>query len=252
MDVVLLGTSSPYPRPGNPCSSLLVRSGTTTLWVDAGSGTLAALLGHCRLEDLGGLWVSHTHADHFSDLAVTYYALRYADVHRAPLPVLGPPGWVERLRSFVTHSADPSPLESVFEVHEVSGSTEHPLGDLVLRSRDVFHGAGVAALGLRVEDAHGSLGFTGDSAPCDGLRELVSGVDVLVSEAGYGTNGPGPDVEPVHMTAAQAGALAVEARARTLVLTHLADGHPRDCLHDARLAGAREVVVAHPGTALRA
>ncbi|MHB8293441.1 MAG: MBL fold metallo-hydrolase [Acidimicrobiales bacterium] len=85
MVVTTLGTSSPYPRPQDPCSSFLLDGGGSRLWIDTGAGALGALLRHCPLEELDAIWVSHTHADHFSDLAVTFYALRYADISRSPL-----------------------------------------------------------------------------------------------------------------------------------------------------------------------
>jgi ribonuclease BN (tRNA processing enzyme) len=141
MKITVLGTSSPYPRAHNPCSSFLLDDGVTRLWVDAGAGTLAALLQHCRLEDLDGVWVSHTHADHFSDLAVTYYALLYADISRPPLPVFGPPGWIERLRSFLTHTDSPSPIERAFNVHEVTGEQTMFLGGMELVAIEMRHDA---------------------------------------------------------------------------------------------------------------
>jgi hypothetical protein len=44
----------------------------------------------CPLAGLGAVRISHTHADHFSTLAVTYYALRFVDIHRPLLPVQDP------------------------------------------------------------------------------------------------------------------------------------------------------------------
>jgi ribonuclease BN (tRNA processing enzyme) len=48
MDLTVLGGATPYPRPGAPCSGYLVRHGGTRLWMDAGTGTLAALQEHVR------------------------------------------------------------------------------------------------------------------------------------------------------------------------------------------------------------
>lgn len=56
--------------------------------------------------------------------------------------------------------------------------------------------------GVRDHAADVLLAYTGDTGPCAGLTELVSDADLLISEAGYGL-GEG-DVDPVHLTAAQA------------------------------------------------
>ncbi|WP_328607663.1 hypothetical protein OG943_00515 [Amycolatopsis sp. NBC_00345] len=37
--VTVLGSATPYPRPGNPCSGYLLGHGATKIWLDAGPGT---------------------------------------------------------------------------------------------------------------------------------------------------------------------------------------------------------------------
>lgn len=246
MDVTVLGTSSPYPRPDDPCSSFLLSAGATRLWVDTGAGTLGALLWHTRLQDLTAVWVSHTHADHFSDLAVTYYALRFADVDRPPLPVYGPPGWGERLRSVLSHGA-PSPIEDAFEVHEIHDGQRVTVGELELTARAVHHD--VPCFGFRAVGPHASVAYSGDSGPCAALHDLASGVDLFVCEAGYGVDAP--DLEGVHLTAAEAGTIAARAGARRLLLTHLAGADVDACVDAATTAGQVAVSGARPGLTLR-
>ena len=55
----VLGSASPCPRAGNPCSGYLVEGGGARLWMDAGSGALGALREHIRLDRLDGIWISH-------------------------------------------------------------------------------------------------------------------------------------------------------------------------------------------------
>jgi ribonuclease BN (tRNA processing enzyme) len=245
--VTVLGTSSPYPRPDDPCSSFLLDAGVTRLWVDTGAGTLGALLRHTPLEDLDAVWVSHTHADHFSDLAVTYYALRFADIDRPPLPVYGPPGWGERLRASLSHGV-PSPIERAFEVHEVDDGTHLTVGDLELTARAVRHD--VPCVGFRATGPDGTVAYTGDSGPCDALHELAADVDLLVSEAGYGMDDADP--EGVHLTAGEAGALAAAAGVRWLLLTHLAGADVDGCVRAATQAGQAATTGARPGMILHA
>lgn len=242
VEITVLGTSSPYPRPDDPCSSFLLTAGDTRIWVDAGSGTLGPLLASCRLEDLDAAWISHTHADHFADLTVAYYALLYADITRPPLPVLGPPGWAERLRAFLSH-AGPSPIEAAFDVHEVHDGWAGTIGEVQVRAHQMHHDA--LCHGLRAQTGGQVVAYTGDTGPCAGLTEVAAGADLLISEAGYGLDRS--EADPVHLTAGQAGAAAAEAGARHLLLTHLAGADVDACVRAAGDAGAARVTGARPG-----
>lgn len=84
-----------------------------------------------------------------------------------------------------------------------------------------------------------SLGLVTDTRPTDGIRDLVRGVDLLVSEATYGDDADLPKaLEHKHMTYREAATQAREARARHLWLTHF--GASMDDPH-AFDANAREV-----------
>jgi ribonuclease BN (tRNA processing enzyme) len=193
------------------------------------------------------VWVSHTHADHFSDLAATFYALRYADISRPPLTVFGPPGWADRLRAFLSHTSTPSPLEDAFDVREVDGATCATVGGLELTAVAVHHDA--PCYGVRVRDGERVVAYTGDTGPCAGLATLAAGADLLISEAGYGLDGHESD--PVHLTAAQAGAAAGDGGVGTLLLTHLAGADVEACVAAATSAGGGRVIGAAPGVVVR-
>lgn len=246
MIVTILGTSSPYPRSGDPCSSFLLDGGGSRIWVDTGAGSLAALLEHVALEDLDAVWVSHTHADHFSDLAVTFYALRYADISRPPLIVLGPPGWAEKLRAFLTHGSGSAPLEDVFDIREVVDRRRVTVGGLELSPVRVHHD--VPCFGFRAEAGGTVVAYTADTGPCEGLAELAAGADLLVSEAGYGLGGS--DEDPVHLTATEAGAAARDGGVGRLLLTHLAGAPVDACVAAAAEVADRPVIGAYPGLVL--
>jgi len=243
MIVTTLGTSSPYPRWQDPCSSFLIEAGGSRLWLDTGAGTLGALLRHCSLEALDAIWVSHTHADHFSDLAVTFYALRYADISRPALTVFGPPGWAERLRTFLSHAAVPSPLEDVFDVQELTDRRAVSAGCFELVPVYVHHDA--PCFGVRVSAEAAVVAYTGDTGPCAGLTDLAAGADLLISEAGYGLASSEDD--PVHLTATQAGVVAREGQVGGLLLSHLAGADVTECVRAAAQNYFGPVSGARPG-----
>ncbi|WKX72118.1 MBL fold metallo-hydrolase [Streptomyces sp. XD-27] len=227
-DLTVLGSATPYPAPENPCSGYLVSTAETRLWLDAGPGTLAALRRHTALDRLGGIWISHLHADHSADLLTAYYGALYADVElAAPIPLYGPPGIADRLAHFLTNTPVRSPIESAFAVHELHDGHRAQVGDLTLTTRTVAHG--IPAFSVRIEAGHAeedgaeaggaSLVYSGDTAPCANLTSLAEDCDVLLCEA---ESAAAPDDgEQVHHTPEDTGQTARSARAGRLIVTHV-------------------------------
>ncbi|MEU4833214.1 MBL fold metallo-hydrolase [Streptosporangium sp. NPDC023615] len=161
--LTVLGSATPYPGVDNPCSGYLVSCGGTRVWMDAGSGTLARLRRHVRLDELDAIWISHMHADHSADLLTAYYGALYADVRlTAPIPLYGPPGIADRLAHFLTNGPARSPIESAFAVRELHDGHRVRVGPLTLTSREVAHG--MPAFAVRVEAGGASLVYSGDTA----------------------------------------------------------------------------------------
>ncbi|MEU3743649.1 MULTISPECIES: MBL fold metallo-hydrolase [Streptomyces] len=215
--VVVLGSATPFPRPGNPCSGHLVEGGGVRVWVDAGTGTLAELQRYVALGDIDAVWISHLHADHSADLLTACYALLYAGLDvSVPVPLFGPAGIADRLAGFLTNGPERSPVEKAFAVEELYDGHVATVGGLTLRSRAVEH-AGPDAFALRVESEDGrSFVYSGDCEPCPSLVELARGCDLFVCEA---------DGEvPGHHSAAQAGRSAAAAGVGRLVVTHVGSG----------------------------
>jgi ribonuclease BN (tRNA processing enzyme) len=211
MELIVLGSASPYPRPGEPCSGYLVRGGGATVWLDAGPGTLAALQQHTALTDVDAIWISHLHADHVADLLPAVYALLFAELRPAkPMPLYGPPGIGERLGAFLSN-AGPAPIEQAFAVHELHDGHFAEAGGLTLATTAVEHG--FPAFGVRVTDGARVLAYSGDTGPCAALTELANGADLFLCEADV------PAPSPVHLTPEDA-ARAAHAAGK-LVLTHL-------------------------------
>lgn len=216
MKLTILGTATPYPRPDNPCSGYLVQQGDTSIWVDAGTGTLAELQRHIPLSGLDAIWISHAHADHTADLLAAYYALRFADaIPTKPLPLIGPPGLADRLVGFLGHRSAVV-IPEVFEVTEMRGWREIVVGDLALGWGPLDHG--MPAFGLRVEAMGSVIAYSGDSAYCEALVELAEGADLFLCEAGASQH---PPEGAVHCTPEDAARLATTAGVKRLLLTHI-------------------------------
>jgi ribonuclease Z len=88
--------------------------------------------------------------------------------------------------------------------------------------------------------------FVMDTAPCPGAEELADGADLLVAESTFSDDDAGLAAQYRHLTAGQAGALAADGGAGTLVLTHFSSryGDVTPLAEQARACAGGAAVVA--------
>ncbi len=206
LSVTVLGCSGSYPGPGSACSGYLVGDGSTLVWLDAGSGTLANLQRHVRFEAVDAVVLSHEHPDHWSDLEGFQIVLQHA-VHREGVPVYAPAG----LRDHTYQDPEPS-----FAWHEVADGQRVTVGSLELSFSRTDHGP--ETLAVRVDGGGRSLGYSADTGPCWSLAALGTGLDLALCEATVPVEEEG---KTQHLSGRQAGEAARAARAGRLLLTHL-------------------------------
>ncbi|WP_066911229.1 MBL fold metallo-hydrolase [Millisia brevis] len=224
IELVVLGSGTPFPTPSAPaCSGYLLRSGSSTVWVDTGPGTLSNLLATTDLAAVDAIWISHLHADHTADLVLALYALDDGGLGSGtPVPVLAPAGLRDRIAAFL--GKPPVVLDPFLTFHDLRDDDRHVIGGLTLLSRRVDHGD-VEAYALRATDADAAVAYTGDSRACPALSAIARDVDLLLAQANHlapEDGAPPPDADRVHLSADAAGDLAHRAGVRALVITHIA------------------------------
>ncbi|WP_318218051.1 MBL fold metallo-hydrolase [Streptomyces sp. SCL15-6] len=214
--LTVLGTASPHPAPGRPCSGYLLRGGGAQVWVDAGTGTFAELQRHTDPARLSAIWISHLHGDHTADLLSALYAFAHGGMTPpAPVPVYAPQGCAERLAGFFGRP-DTAFLDAFLDFWPLHDGHTARHGGLRLTARAVRHDG--EAYGLRAECAGRVLAYSGDSGPCAALTGLARDADLFLCEADIDTHREG---EQVHLTPEDAGDTAREAGARRLLVTHV-------------------------------
>ncbi|GAB7107557.1 MBL fold metallo-hydrolase [Streptomyces phaeofaciens JCM 4814] len=219
LSLTVLGTASPHPGPGRPCSGYLLRGAGAEVWVDAGPGTFAELQRHTDPERLTAIWISHLHADHSADLLAAAYAFAFGGLTPpVPVPVYAPLDCARRLAGFFGRP-DVRFLSGVFDFRALHDGHTVRHWNLRLTSRAVTHDT--EAYGLRAECQGSVLAYSGDSGPCDALTELASGADLFLCEADIDSHRESEGSQAVHLTPEDAGDAARKAGVRELFVTHV-------------------------------
>jgi ribonuclease BN (tRNA processing enzyme) len=65
-----------------------LQANDTSIWIDAGSGTLAELQRHVALSDVDAIWISHVPSDHWADLLAAWNAYTNANDEDLPRPTV--------------------------------------------------------------------------------------------------------------------------------------------------------------------
>ncbi len=204
--VTVLGCSGSYPGPGGACSGYLLDDGTTRVWLDAGSGTMANLQRHVRFDQVDAIVLSHEHPDHWSDLEGWRIVWQYR-LKRTGFPVYAPAGL--RRRTY-------DPDSPAFDWHDVTDGDTVTVGTMDITFSRTDHDP--ETLGMRIDAGGRSLGYSADTGPAWSLEALGPGLDLALCEATMTTEEEGT---LQHLSARQAGSTARAAGAGRLVLTHL-------------------------------
>jgi ribonuclease BN (tRNA processing enzyme) len=217
-----VGVGGAYARPGEAQSAYLVACGETRVCLDLGAGTLNRLQQIVAPETLTAIAISHVHPDHCVDLFSLRVYMEWGPGKGHRQRVLGPAGLQGVLTGF---TGDDGWESFAFEaMEEPAGAAE--IGSLTLSWVEVPHCKPTFA--MRLDHAGGAIVYGADCGPNDALTELASDADILIAECSLGTTPAGADA--IHMSGADAGALARRANVRRLLLTHCYPEHDRDAV----------------------
>lgn len=230
MRLTVLGSSASYPGPGQACSSYLVEAAGRRVLLDCGHGSLANLGRVIDPASLDAVFITHGHPDHFADLYALQALLRFAPTGpMPPLTVHAPAGLLERMRCVLSGHGREQFFDAFAAADLLDGETVS-IGDLHVTPQSVTHEG--EAFALVVESEGRRLCYTGDTRPDHHAITAATGSHLVLAEATLPEEYAG---RAPHMTASEAGALAMSAGAHSLMLTHLWPTTP----HEDMLAAAR-------------
>ncbi len=220
MRLTVIGCAGSYPGPDSPASCYLLEADhegrTWRVLVDLGSGALGTLQRYVDPLTLDAVLLSHLHPDHYFDISGLYVIWKYhPSGPQGRIPVFGPAGVARQAARAYGLPAEPG-MSAEFDFREYDDAPIQ-LGPFVVRPSRVVHP--VPAYGLRIEADGRTLTYSGDTGPCDALRDLAKGADLLLAEAAFRECDENPT--NLHMTGADAARTAVRAGVGRLVLTHI-------------------------------
>jgi ribonuclease Z len=271
LSVFFAGTGGSLPSQRRGLPGILIRRGGDRILVDCGEGTQRQLLRSIGLTDLDEVFITHLHADHWLGLPGMLKTFDLRDRDR-PLAIHGPRGLRDLVQGLMRYAGPTSyelPLIELedgeilerdgYEIEAVAVSHRGPALGYVMHELDrpgVFDPARARAAGLtegpdfgRVQRGETVAGVTpemvmgptragrkltlsGDTRPCEALREAAHGSDVLIHEATFAIEEAERAAQTGHSTATQAAGIARDAQVKLLALNHFSIRYPASVLRD--------------------
>lgn len=226
--MTVLGNYGPYPPAGGSCSGYLLEHDGCFVLLECGNGVLSNLQYHLEVKDLSAVIISHLHSDHLSDLFILRYAWQMEmekDSGLGPLTVYAPSSPEEDFRRIT--------YKDVLRSEAIDGSKDIQIGPMTFSFLQTRHSLPCFAVSLMAEGRKQFV-YSADTEYFSDLAVFSQGASLLLCEASYLEE----DIEQGaanHMSAFQAGSLALEAGVKNLVLTHLPPHREEAlCLKEAR------------------
>jgi ribonuclease Z len=219
LELLFLGSGNAFAAEGRAFSSFVLAG---RFLFDCGP-TLLQQLQRAGLptRDIGSVFISHFHADHFFGLPFLLLDAKYSG-RTQELTIIGPPG-IERVTLDLLDLGYPGLFNDTgrryslrfVEVSDgLNGSTE----GLAFTAAQVDHVPDLECFAYRGELNGRSIVYSGDTTLCDGLLRIVRGADVIVLECSC-------QEVPVHLSPAGVAEVACHAPDARIIVTHL-DGNP--------------------------
>jgi len=223
MELIILGSGTYLPELKRHCSGYLVKVGKQNLVFDFGRGTLDSLIKlGVEYYDIDGIFISHTHPDHFSNLIpflhIALVEPKEARFRKKDITIHGPKGIKKTVNSILkTFKLEKYKPKYEVKIKELTGGSLIKGKNWSVKSYLVEHSKNIMCLAYRIESGKKVLAYSGDTQDCPGLRKACKDADVAVIEASW----PKERGSQSHMNGEWTGKVAQESGVKKLILTHI-------------------------------
>ncbi len=213
MKITIIGSGGSAVSAKRACPSIVVND---EIVLDLGPAALKNLrASRLRMESISKVVISHTHADHISDLIPFLWAIQI-DGREEPLEVYGPLGFKKTFRNLLECMSTP---EGFFKFPlQVS---ELDFGVTVDEISTCQSSHSIPTLSVRIDLEGRAICYSADTTYCPAIVSLAHDADLLIHEATFLEDQRRIAELTCHSTAQMAGRAAREARAKRLVLFHI-------------------------------
>lgn len=220
MIITILGSGTCVFSLERASSSILLESEKANLLLDAGTGCSRRLLEKdFDIAMLDGIYFSHFHPDHSSELVPILFSLKYGQAVKSKKSfyLMGGPGFkkfFKKLQNVYGHWIDLDERIEIIEFGENHGS-KFEFYDINLETFSVNHRP--ESIALRVWDKRGkNFVYSGDMDITEGFEFFIENCNLLIIESAM------PDNAKVdgHLTPSLAAEIALKGNAEKLILTH--------------------------------
>ncbi len=214
MKLTILGKHGPFPKAGGACSGYLIEDGKTKVLIECGSGVLGKLQEVYSISSLDAVILSHLHSDHTSDMMVLRYALDVLKnkklFDRDALNLYLPGNPIEEYNRLASQEA--------FKASVLTEGASFSIGDLSFSFKKMTHP--YESYGICISNGDKKFVYTGDTNYNPYIADFAQDADLFLADTVFLDKDLVAGKSP-HLSAAEVGKIATQARVKKLILTHI-------------------------------
>jgi ribonuclease BN (tRNA processing enzyme) len=220
MRLRFLGSGDAFGSGGRFNACFLVEATPGAFLVECGASSMIAMR-RFRVDPnrIGTVFVSHLHGDHFGGLPFMILDAQFYSRRTAPLTLVGPPGFRERLtQAMEVFFPGSSTVAQKFatEIHEIVPERSVTINGVTVTAYAVEHACGAPPFAYRFACDGKVLAYTGDTEWTECLLAVGRDADLLIAEALFFEKRI-----KYHLDYATLKASLARIGARRVILTHM-------------------------------
>ena len=216
IEIIPLGTVSPYPKENMNCPGFLIKYNNKNVLLDCGNGITRLLKLPKDLENLNVI-ITHYHKDHFGDIGALQYAsyvYHNLGILNSKIKIYLPENDINFSKQMIISSP-----ESYAEYFEINDNFSFSVDDLNVSFKD-NNSHSIESFMVKLQNKDFKIVYTSDVGITNfnALIDFCKDADLLICESSFlkrhNSN------SKAHLTAYDASILAKKSNSKKLLLTH--------------------------------